>query len=193
MLILAPEIGVAIAMDQHLSARESQEGRGENRKENLEEGERIKEDNLNEGASEGKVVGGKEGPKQIKEEEKVKEDSLKGGTSEGKVVEERPRQIEEGEISAEKREEDAIYKILLKEGFVRAPGLTHTLYNFGFTGYFSPIIERPEISKTHAFLANMGGLRIKIVFPSHQQKSEVSEIARPLELLLPNWKSLGQY
>jgi hypothetical protein len=39
----------------------------------------------------------------------------------------------------------------------------------------------------------MGGLRIKIVFPSHQQKNEVCEITRPLELLLPNWKSLGQY
>jgi hypothetical protein len=197
MIILAPEIGVAIAMDQHLFARESQEGRDENRKENVNEAKRAKEDSLNGDTSEGKVVREKEGPRQIEEGEKVKEDSLKGGTSEGKVVEERPRQIEEEEISAEKREEDAIYKILLKEGFVRAPGLTHTLYNFGFTGYFSPIIEslqgRPEISKTHAFLANMGGLRIKIVFPSHQQKNEVCEITRPLELLLPNWKSLGQY
>jgi hypothetical protein len=193
MIILAPEIGVAIAMDQHLSARESQEGRDENRKKNVNEGKRIKADSLNRGTSEGNVVREKERPRQIEEEEKVKEGSLKGSTTEGKVVEERPRQIEEVEISAEKREEDAIYKILLKEGFVRAPGLTHTLCNFGFTGYFSPIIERPEISKTHAFLANMGGLRIKIVFPSHQQKNEVCEITRPLELLLPNWKSLGQY
>ncbi|KAH8587223.1 hypothetical protein B0O99DRAFT_694672 [Bisporella sp. PMI_857] len=173
-IILAPEIGVAIAMDQHLFARESQEGRDENRKENVNEGERVKEDSLNGGTSEGKVVGEKEGPRQIEEGEKVKEDSLKGGTSEGKVVEERPKQTEED-------------KILEKEGFV-----THELYDSGFYKNPSSIIEiiprRREISKTHAFLANMGGLRIKIVFPSHQQKND--EITRPLELLLPNWKSL---
>lgn len=177
MIILAPEIGVAVAMDQHLFARESQNGRDGNRKENVNEIKRVKDDSLSGGTSEGKVVGEKEGPRQSEEEEKVKEDSISRGTSEGKVVEERPRQTEED-------------KILEKEGF-----MGHELYNTGFYKDYSSTIEiiprRHEVSKTHAFLANMGGLRIKIVFPSHQQKND--EITRPLELLLPSWGSLGQY
>jgi hypothetical protein len=195
MIILAPEIGVAIAMDQHLFARESQEGRDENREENANEGERVKEDSLNGGTSEGKVVGEKEGPRQIEEGGNVNENSLAGGTSEGKGVEKRPIQIEDEENSTEKPE-DAILKILLNEGFVDKEG-AHYLSRYGYRDYPYPRIEilrgRSEITKTHAFLANMGGLRIKIFFPDHQRKNEVFEITRPLELLLSDWESLGQY
>jgi hypothetical protein len=195
MIILAPEIGVAIAMDQHLFARESQEGRDENREENANEGERVKEDSLNGGTSEGKVVGEKEGLRQIEEGGNVKEDSLEGGTSEGKVVEKSPIQIEDQENSTEKREH-AILKILQNEGFANEYSARY-LYKSGYINYPYPKIEilrgRSEITKTHAFLANMGGLRIKIFFPDHQRKNEVFEITRPLELLLSDWKSLGQY
>jgi len=195
MIILAPEIGVAIAMDQHLFARESQEGRDENRDENVNEGERVKEDSLNGGTSEGKVVGEKEGLRQIDEGGNVKEDSLEGGTSKGKVVEKSPIQIEDEGNSTEKPE-DAILKILQNEGFVDKDGARYLSWS-GYVAYPYPKIEilrgRSEITKTHAFLANMGGLRIKIFFPDHQRKNEVFEITRPLELLLLNWKSLGQY
>jgi len=44
IIILAPEIGIAITMDQHLFARESQEGRDVNRKENVNKRGKIKED-----------------------------------------------------------------------------------------------------------------------------------------------------
>jgi hypothetical protein len=182
MIILAPEIGVALAMDQNLFARESQEDRGQN------EGETVVEDSLNGGTSEGKAVTEKEGQTQIEEKEKAKEISLNGGTSNGKLAEERSRQTGEEETNTEKLE-DEIDKVLIEEGFVDCE-----LYPEGFFGFSSPrpknIPRRHEISKTHAFLANMGGLRIKIVFPSYQQKDEIT---RPLELLLPNWKSLGQY
>jgi hypothetical protein len=75
MIILSPEIGVAIAMGQHLFARESQEGRD----------------------LDGKEI--------ANEEETVGGDGEKRGISKGKVVEEGPRQIEDEEINVEKREE----------------------------------------------------------------------------------------
>ena len=150
MIILAPEIGVAIAMDQYLLARESQEGRDVNKKEDVNEGG------------------------------KVKEDSEIGGMSEGKLVEEGPRQSEEEEISVEKREADAIYQILQKENFPLGTRFSYSLRR-----------GKSEITKTHAFLANMGGFRIKILFPGRQRKDDVR--THPIELYLRDWRGLGQY
>jgi len=155
MIILAPEIGVAIAMDQHLFARESQQRRDVNRKED------------------------------VTEMEEVKEDSEMEGKDTGKVVEKGPSRMKEGEIKAENLEVDAIYQILQKE-------------EFGFESWGERIRSRPqtkivgmqsEVTQTHAFLANMGGFRIKILFSGHRQKDE----AHPLEFRLLNWESLGQF
>jgi hypothetical protein len=155
MIILAPEIGVAIAMDQYLFARESQEGKAV-----------IKEVDVDEW-------------------EKVKEDNEMRGMSEGKVVEEGPSRIEEHEISVGKQEADAIYRTLQKEGFER-DGWRFFDKDSERNGrwFFDGIILRgkPEITKTHAFLANMGGFRIKILFLDHQRKDEVCP--PPVELLL---------
>jgi len=154
LIILAPEIGVAIAMDQYLFARESQQGRDVNRKEN------------------------------VTKMEKVKEDSEIGGNDAGEVVEKGPSRMKEREIKAENPEVDAIYQVLQRE-------------YFGFGSMGMRIRSRPqteivgeqtEITETHAFLANMGGFRIQILFSGHQQKDE----AHPLELRLLDWKSLGQ-
>jgi hypothetical protein len=121
----------------------------------------------------------------VTEMEKVKEGSEMGEDYAGEVVEEGPSRMKEGEIKAENPEVDAIYQILRKE-------------NFGLDSAGNRIRSRPqtkivggqsEITKTHAFLANMGGFRIQILFSGHQQKDE----AHPLELRLSNWESLGQF
>jgi hypothetical protein len=93
------------------------------------------------------------------------------------VVEEGQRRIKEGGIRVE---EDAIYQVLRKEGLARQ--------KFSLWRNPYPNIEIPrgksEITKSYAFLANIGGFRVKILFPGYQQKDKV--YIHLFELWLPN-------
>jgi hypothetical protein len=156
MIILAPEIGVAIAMNQYLFARESRKKKFMNRRKDTNEEEGVQKDRKSEGTSKEKVVK----PEQGQTEEGISVDHL--------------------DLDGRDAEVNKIFDILQKEGYGEGPPNEEC----------DTAERKHEITMTHAFMANMGGFQVKILFTSHHGKEE-DEITRPLELWLQDWESLG--
>jgi hypothetical protein len=143
IVILAPEIGVAIAMDQYLSAKMA-EGGGKMKTESYLSGEKIKND---------------KGRRDEGEEQSAQQISPVG---EGKV------DLEDQELSTIlKITEEAVFDSAL---ISKKPVLIKITSKK--RSECSPS-NRNEITKKLAFLANMGGLKTRISFSRQHGKVEV--------------------
>lgn len=143
IVILAPEIGVAIAMDQYLSARMAEGGWSMQTKDS-DEGEKVKNDNERRDEREGKRA----------------EQVL--------TVDEGMTDMEDQEMSTILKimKEEAVFDRPVRK---RSPKLVKITP--GKLRESSPR-KRIEITKRLAFLANMGGLQTRISFPRRHGQEE---------------------
>jgi hypothetical protein len=162
IVILAPEIGVAIAMDQYLSARMAEGGWNMQTKDS-DEGEKIKNDNERRDEREGKRV------------------------EQGLTVGEGMIDMEDQEMSTILKimEEEAVFDRPITYSNPKLIKIKITPKKLREN---SPR-TRIEITKKLAFLANMGGLQTRISFSRQHGKDEA--LPEPIEIKLRDWRSLG--
>jgi hypothetical protein len=159
MVILAPEIGVAIAMDQYLSAGM------------IEEGSNMKGENYN-------------GTERLKKD-------IERSESGGKGVEKLPT-VDAEETHTDDQELSTMLRIIEKEAIFGPPSdylLSRETMLTPRKGGKNLPRKRNEITKKHAFLANMGGLQTRISFC--RQHGNVESPLKPIEIRLRDWRSLG--